>query len=393
VFACTTGFFPQAAAISEWTHSNRFLEENSSKTFFLPWSVAQKAYAKMASFLTRKDAMLTEDVNTWDFLTGKGKTISANKGNLYAFGDYYNKRQANLFFVTSSLKGGLNLSVASWDSKEKDFVTQYTFHLPEHIESVEGLIPVDMNLDGLIDIIVVYTMRNKKPWFFSNENHLEFLLLIQENGLLKETWDSFLYESVNMLYKGSSHLLTHPFLVDINVDGFPDLLVDLKLEKQIDQTEDNATYTTRCAFLNQQGNGFKLVLLTNDYFKPFLYGDRRLFNEHRLGNPHSSAFVDINGDCIPDIVFDVIAPNGSRLLEVWIARRGFMKRSIFTNIQTNTTLASRKLASLSNVSELSTEDKLYERPFYNYAPELTFILPMRKYLILYLFGKNKCTFL
>lgn len=61
-------------------------------------------------------------------------------------------------------------------------------------------------------------------------------------------------------------------------------------------------------------------------FKDFLMTpedsqDCLTFNEHDIiSDPHSNAFLDLNGDCIPDIFLTRAKPDGSKYFEVYAQR-------------------------------------------------------------------------
>lgn len=75
---------------------------------------------------------------------------------------------------------------------------------------------------------------------------------------------------------------------------------------------------------------FKKFVMTPDDDKNCLP-----FNEKDLiSEPHSNAFLDLNGDCMPDIFMTRARPDGSKYFEVY-AQRLYKGKQRFCLIQTN----------------------------------------------------------
>mmetsp|Transcript_107660 Transcript_107660/g.246524 ORF Transcript_107660/g.246524 Transcript_107660/m.246524 type:complete len:570 (+) Transcript_107660:149-1858(+) len=99
----------------------------------------------------------------------------------------------------------------------------------------------------------------------------------------------------------SDRALTEPFLADLNMDGRPDLVANTDGGRSV---------------WNNTGSKFDMIPWVS-----FVSGDRQApyaGYPFPLASPHSSAFVDVDGDCKSDLAFVVM--NETQLsLEIWLS--------------------------------------------------------------------------
>ncbi|GFE54800.1 T-cell immunomodulatory protein [Babesia ovis] len=165
--------------------------------------------------------------------------------------------------------------------------------------NVDGIIGVDVNLDGALDILVVVKERTNK---------YRMLILYQDiiTGKLTAGWNSTTEPNLHNTgaEKGYNHMRRsyeytsiHPIVLDINGDGFADFLC---------QTVDKRLF----AWVSSE-NTLIPYLLENI---PLCTFDGPLHGY--IPSPHSSAFVDIDGDCRSDLVL-LIQDGQNRYLQIW----------------------------------------------------------------------------
>ncbi|GBE60616.1 T-cell immunomodulatory protein [Babesia ovata] len=175
--------------------------------------------------------------------------------------------------------------------------------------NVAGVVGVDINLDSALDILVIVEESKHK---------YRLLTFYQEkkSGILVQGWDSTKEANGGSHKEGHpndrdaqlGHLMKrgdyeyssiYPLVLDINGDGLVDLLC---------QTEDRRLFVW-----TNYGDKFLPYLLENVpscYFE----GPR----EGYVPSPHSSAFVDIDGDCRADLIL-LVQHENKRYLQIWQA--------------------------------------------------------------------------
>lgn len=308
--------------------------------------------------------------------------ISQNLGTLFGFGDFQSRKHTDLFFVSAQGKQ-LYISVVVWDPSKRNFASDHVYPLPKHVDDVDGLIPIDINLDGLLDVVVIYRPGSNR-WSISDAYELLVMKRDPEAPFdLKPVWDS----SINGTGDGKGHvsMMGHPFVADINFDGYPDLV--FHGSSNDDASRDTATSTLlegRFVWVNDAGENLSMESLTGETLRQFFVGVPDSFGDVRFSSPHSSAFVDVNGDCVADLVFDVTNGTSTRMLEIWLGsytssfssgqeHERFTKRlrkgstSVSDGIEEN----DQDPSSTSNVDD----ENMRKRPVYTYSPQHTVILP------------------
>lgn len=265
----------------------------------------QRSFGKKDTFRDTTVEWQLNDVNKYN--------ISDDFGSLSGFGDFRSSKHTDLFFVSSTGKDH-SLLVVAWNTEQKRFSVYRRYTFPNHVEDVEGLILVDFNLDGALDVAVVYR-RSGSRWT-TTATAFELFLLAQDadTHTLQLFWDTFLNttHTQNKLVSPT----TYPFIADINFDGYPDFVFQAKGSN--DHQNGISELSGRYAWVNRKGKNFTLEPLDGSELRRFFIGSFHPSAE--ISSPHSSAFVDIDGDCVADLVFDVTKSSRIRVLEVWFAR-------------------------------------------------------------------------
>ena len=140
---------------------------------------------------------------------------------------------------------------------------------------IQSIIPADFNGDGMLDVLVQSGIGGSLS--SSTTIHFGDRTEFTSSGAFAEPADS------------SVHLL----LMDYNLDMKPDLF-------------GQAPNGTRVFWVNNGDGTFNAV--------PF--PSQTELNP--LAKPHSNAFVDINGDCLADLViFSLNSTTGTKVMEIW----------------------------------------------------------------------------
>ena len=207
-------------------------------------------------------------------------------GIIAAFADLDNDYQDELFSIEDGKFEVYKVIDKQHAQVSFDVPREYDFErktsCPVSHGQVVSLIPSDFTGNGLLDLLIVtkiYTVDVTIPQFS--------LSLITNASLL-------LHESCKPEPK--MKIFTQPLVLDVNGDMIPDLLTLSEEGKRVVWTYNNKTQT------------FKLLPTE------FNNGDK-LFREPA----YSNAFVDLNGDTIPDVFID-----GEEEMEYWfLGKHGY----------------------------------------------------------------------
>ncbi|KAK1939444.1 putative T-cell immunomodulatory protein-like protein precursor [Babesia divergens] len=227
------------------------------------------------------------------------------KGRITDFGDYDGNGQLSVltYYFKDDVSTIYVFPVSSTSVEQEPLAT---LEIPGR---VVGAVGVDINMDSALDVLVILKTTTDKY-------HLMVLYQEKITGRLSMGWDSEKAVNMNAIDEEKLSALNvkrnrvmnrddykftsiYPMVLDINGDGLVDFLC---------QTEDK-----------------KLFVWTNcgTTFLPFLLEDvpACTFEGHFVGHipsPHSSAFVDIDGDCRADLVL-LVEHGKKRYLQIWQA--------------------------------------------------------------------------
>ncbi|ORM40488.1 T-cell immunomodulatory -like protein [Babesia sp. Xinjiang] len=171
--------------------------------------------------------------------------------------------------------------------------------------TVEGVVGVDINMDSALDILVI--LKESKDKY-------RMLALYQDKatGRLGNGWNSTGEINPNNIgdingddgnqrhvMKSGEYEYTsmYPLVLDINGDGYVDILCQ--------------TQTKKLFVWTNQGNALLPFLLEH---VPFCRFDGLV--RGYIPSPHSSAFVDIDGDCRADLVL-LVQYEDNQFLQIW----------------------------------------------------------------------------
>ncbi|KAI8368959.1 hypothetical protein BD560DRAFT_330475 [Blakeslea trispora] len=189
-------------------------------------------------------------------------------GTIAAFGDFDGDKFTDIFVLSSDQT---SVCVYVWDHQGFSFKQLSQQIQPGFI--VTNVVPGDYNYDGHLDVLLMGEQNPEKN--SANEIKLQVYL---GNGN-----DTFASEAIKL----DSAQGALPIVLDINGDMKTDLLGYTKDTNEL------------MIWQNQAPSSDSLFNLTSA---------SHLFNKTatdrcRWANPHSNAFVDLDGDCLADLVF------------------------------------------------------------------------------------------
>ncbi|UYV74177.1 ITFG1 [Cordylochernes scorpioides] len=191
-----------------------------------------------------------------------------NNGILAAFGDFDTNTKLDLFVITQDFKAIEVLNTTLEDS----YFNQSSIRC-ETNDSITSAVPGDYNGDAMMDILVTTKGKN------GNTNAMIFW-----GGIEKIDCDQTIIAT----------LVDQPLVLDYNSDMIAD-------------------------FLGQEENGITYIWLgeINKNFTKVKLGSESITSYQPLKIPHSSAFIDLNGDLVSDIML-----TGKETIEIWINVNG-----------------------------------------------------------------------
>eukprot|EP01111_Echinosteliopsis_oligospora_P014986 TRINITY_DN5785_c0_g1_i1.p1 TRINITY_DN5785_c0_g1~~TRINITY_DN5785_c0_g1_i1.p1 ORF type:complete len:632 (+),score=137.42 TRINITY_DN5785_c0_g1_i1:141-2036(+) len=195
-----------------------------------------------------------------------------NDGHIAGFGDFNGDKFTDVFVLVNST----TVDVYLWNTET------YIFQLGASVSSdnITNIVPGDFNYDGKLDLMING---------LNSTNNLTYIkIYIGDLSKFNEPW--------------ISPINSRDQLLALDMDG--DLRIDLFGEIYAD---DDVNHTTPIrAYWKISDNG-DFTVNTNS-------GPTATYP---LAVPHSNGFVDINGDCLADIVITSMV-NDTKQMEIWI---------------------------------------------------------------------------
>lgn len=227
---------------------------------------------------------LSNDLKNLNWRQIKQSNLENLRIRILAFGDFNSDKYVDLIGLNDySAKQAVEIHI--WNIHSQHFEISEAVYIEDTVHSV---IPVDINFDGRLDLIVI--IGNIKKATLLSEKQIKYFVKIyiqsEEHKLIFkwETDEDFVSD-------------VQPFLCDINNDGKPDLVAH-----RFNNTK-KGNSSERFVLLNK--SNYNQTLFEFHFWKNL---SKYIHNAEetdilKLSHPHSSAFVDIDGDCKSDIIF------------------------------------------------------------------------------------------
>ncbi|KAL7421858.1 hypothetical protein Q5752_003629 [Cryptotrichosporon argae] len=203
------------------------------------------------------------------------------KGRVVAVGDWNGDQNLDVFTLSDD---GKTIQLHLWDRGAFAYEPSHSLVLSSKVTNV---VPGDFNHDGHLDLLVMSAQDGGWWGGGSSERMNMQVYLGGTEGFAADPW----------LLNPST--LSQPIVFDANGSLKPSLL-------GFDTSDDSQLRT----WLNS-GTGF---IITSPPLSP-------AGEVCTLANPHSSAFVDIDGDCLPDLVLHCQrSRQSSKSIQIWLNR-------------------------------------------------------------------------
>ncbi|KAL7415849.1 hypothetical protein BDY24DRAFT_380292 [Mrakia frigida] len=207
-------------------------------------------------------------------------------GRIAAVGNWNGESQfLDVFSLSDDQR---SLSIYSWD--HASFSYRKTPETLEFHSKAQNVVPGDFNYDGKLDLLVM--LEHNEGWW-NEASALEIQIYTQdENG----------HFNVNPLELPSS-TLAQPMVIDATGDLKPDLLGFPSASK---------------------GEGDSVMKLWQNVDGEYKLVDAPLDASKvcTLANPHSNAFVDLDGDCLADVFLHCTDNySGDSSFQIWLNRK------------------------------------------------------------------------
>lgn len=165
--------------------------------------------------------------------------------------------------------------------------------------SIESIVPIDFNLDGKLDLIVFTKTREEKGSWWGSKKESSLRGWVYLGGGVGGAPQN---EPLAI-----DHLLQQPLVLDAYGSLRPDLLAVSDVDSETGQQAISAVKLWRNT-INGDGGNFQIES------PPFTPLDRMC----ELASPASHAFVDIDGDCLADVVLTCKGRHSSESsFQVW----------------------------------------------------------------------------
>ncbi|OWT41807.1 hypothetical protein C362_00168 [Cryptococcus neoformans Bt1] len=218
------------------------------------------------------------------FINAGSLGLSKLDGRVAAVGDWNGDSKLDLFTLSGEAK---TVQIHLWNGDKYKYIPSHTLSLSERIINV---IPGDYNHDGHLDLLLMYDKSEGGGWWGSKAERLGMGVYLgggPDGGFQEESWTLPL------------SVPSQPMIYDADGSLRPSLLGYQPTETG----EDVVSW-------RNNGTGFTLDI-------PQL---RPMDQICTMANPHSSAFVDIDGDCLPDLVLHCTRSKSINFIQIWLNR-------------------------------------------------------------------------
>eukprot|EP00919_Chromeraceae_sp_WS-2016_P066363 GHVR01157020.1.p1 GENE.GHVR01157020.1~~GHVR01157020.1.p1 ORF type:complete len:770 (-),score=174.62 GHVR01157020.1:529-2838(-) len=188
--------------------------------------------------------------------------------------------------------------------------------LKEENEVPVSAVAADMNFDGRLDLLITF-VNNKQYTCITPIPTIERNICTKINLNNKNIGDRVEYKYTVYLQEETGSITygydipgvysSEPLVMDLNQDYKPDIITN--------KWNDKKTGVSRVLILSSAGSNTYTTYNFNDNKNKIIIGGEGV---NPLSPHHGSAFVDIDGDCLADIVLDVQTAPNKRRLAIWL---------------------------------------------------------------------------
>lgn len=236
--------------------------------------------------------------------------LSDASSGVAAWGDWNGDQYLDAFILSSDAR---TLNLHLWDHSAFSFASQPLFALsPSTGGRIVNVVPGDYNNDGQLDVLIMTRKEGSDS---------------SSSSLMMEVWLGSVSQDVAIAPRPISVPSASTGAQPLLFDGLGSMRLDLLghfLNASSDQSSQPALAMWQNAFAETNGTeAFRIV----DH--PLMTAHGATLSEEPpcdLADPHSSAFVDLNGDCLADLFLVCAASRGRQRFQIWTANKDESQR-------------------------------------------------------------------
>ncbi|SIO73468.1 T-cell immunomodulatory protein homolog [Babesia microti strain RI] len=259
-------------------------------------------------------------------------------GEVADYGDFYGKNEINIFTFLYYKSNDLyknTVIVYSLDKKKNKYEISYMFEF-EHQGFCEGMIVTDWTMDSRVDALLY--LRDEKGIYIvglaqsAPIDEVEFSIAWTSRDLI----GPYLQHengNIQLAPEESRHNSNiHPLLCDINGDGRVDMITQGHDGTRVVWINDGKVFIPYAwdDVPNVRFVKYDLGMLQDEDQNENVGGNTDNVQLLNITVPHSNGFVDINGDCRPDLLFTVGTDN-VHMIEIWLSDVEVGENVVVTN--------------------------------------------------------------
>ncbi|KAI7897751.1 uncharacterized protein BX663DRAFT_481196 [Cokeromyces recurvatus] len=209
-------------------------------------------------------------------------------GTVAAFGDFNGDKFTDLFVLSADQT---SVSIFLWNHQEFTFKRLPTASSIQPGFIITNVVPGDYNYDGKLDVLL---MGEQNPE--NNPTHEIKMQIYIGNGN-----DTFEQEAIKL----PSAYNALPIVLDVNGDMKTDIL------GYAENTNKLSVWINEASTMSNDTTSLYNLTSASPFF------DEKVTDKCVWANPHSNAFVDLNGDCLADLIFVCTKMSGTQSLQIW----------------------------------------------------------------------------
>ncbi|KAJ1611352.1 membrane associated protein [Cryptosporidium canis] len=249
---------------------------NVYSTWNLEWLQSQIPFKSSSASISRSEKLKFSEIH------GKIKSFVDFNGDKFTDVVLFNEKEKKI-------------QILLWNNTQGDFYDGPTVEFDGEIAS---LIPADWTGSGNIEIMATFYLEHKTYGFRQNKIGLILFSHVPESMKLEKVWVS----------NDLNFSVVDPLAIDINGDGMLDLLGESGNGRRFIWVNTNGGLS------HDREPSIDSTLVSNVDFKIYEWGaeishwvdlESSNFSYGRIVENHSSAFVDMDGDCRSDLVLEV----------------------------------------------------------------------------------------
>ncbi|CAJ0628087.1 8090_t:CDS:10 [Entrophospora sp. SA101] len=223
-------------------------------------------------------------------------------GTVAAFGDFNSDKFTDIVVLDSTQK---SISIYLWDHESNKFSKANSSDIEINDFLITNVIPGDYNYDGNLDLLLM-GQTNPSTIYRKNE------------PLYMRVYFGYDNATFNLSYADlESSYSQHPITFDFDGDMKTDLL-----GHYFSSTHDSKLFVWKNVYNESTGTLFEVKKIPSliDFIGEVPLSDNMTMPQKgcRLSEPHSNAFIDLNGDCLSDLFLTCEENFRETSYQIWV---------------------------------------------------------------------------